>query len=59
MKTKITIIPKTKTTIKIQMLAGRTAEMRFSDEKQAKDYYDYLRNTGVLAGEAIRVIELE
>ncbi len=46
------------TTIKIQMLAGKTAELKFSDVKQAREYYDFLRNTGILAGEAIRVIDL-
>jgi hypothetical protein len=50
---------KTETTIKIQMLAGKTAEIRFSDAKQAREYFEYLRNIGVLAGEAIRIIDIE
>jgi len=50
---------KTNTTIKIQMLAGKTAEIRFSDAKQAREYFEYLRNIGVLAGEAIRIIDIE
>lgn len=40
------------------MLAGKTAELKFSDAHQAREYFDQLRNTGVLAGEAIRVIDL-
>jgi hypothetical protein len=57
MKTKTPI--KIMKTIKVQMLAGRTAEIKFSDSKQAREYFDFLRNTGILAGEAIRVIDLE
>ncbi len=49
---------KPKTVIKIQMLAGKTAELKFSDAQQAREYFDQLRTIGVLAGEAIRVIDL-
>lgn len=49
---------KPSSTIKIQMLAGKTAEFKFSDATQARDFYYFLKNTGVLAGEAIRVIDL-
>lgn len=55
---KIPTTAKPNSTIKIQMLAGKTAELKFSDAQQARDYYDFLKNTGVLAGEAIRVIDL-
>lgn len=40
------------------MLAGRTAELKFSDPQQAREYFEQLRTIGVLAGEAIRVIDL-
>lgn len=40
------------------MLAGKTAELKFSDPHQAREYFDQLRTLGVLAGEAIRVIDL-
>jgi hypothetical protein len=40
------------------MLAGKTAEIRFNDAQQAREYFDQLRTLGVLAGEAIRVIDL-
>jgi len=50
---------KPQTVIKIQMLAGKTAEIRFSDSQQAREYFDQLRNQGVLAGEAIRIIDIE
>ena len=56
--TKITTSSKQLTTIKIQMLAGKTAEFRFSDAQQAREYFDQLRTIGVIAGEAIRVIDL-
>jgi hypothetical protein len=60
MKTQTKMInTKPKTTIKVQMLAGKTAEMHFSDPQQAREYFDQLRNQGVLAGEAIRIIDIE
>jgi len=59
MKTqKIITLPKPKTTIKVQMLAGKTAEIKFNDAGQAREYFEQLRTLGVLAGEAIRVIDL-
>jgi hypothetical protein len=59
MKTKTTTpIAKPKTVIKIQMLAGKTAEIRFNNAEQAREYFDQLRTIGVLAGEAIRIIDL-
>ena len=59
MKTKNTTpIAKPKTVIKIQMLAGKTAEIRFNNAEQAREYFDQLRTVGVLAGEAIRIIDL-
>ena len=59
MKTKTTTpITKPKTLIKIQMLAGKTAEIRFNNVEQAREYFDQLRTIGVLAGEAIRIIDL-
>ena len=57
-KTTSTIQSRPKTLIKVQMLAGKTAEFRFSDAGQAREYFDQLRTIGVLAGEAIRVIDL-
>lgn len=58
MKTPKTTLARPKTTIKVQMLAGKTAEIRFNDAQQAREYFDQLRTLGVLAGEAIRVIDL-
>jgi hypothetical protein len=40
------------------MLAGKTAEIRFNNAEQAREYFDQLRTIGVLAGEAIRIIDL-
>jgi hypothetical protein len=40
------------------MLGNKTAEMKFSDNTQAKEFFEQLRNTGVLAGEAIKSVEL-
>lgn len=48
----------TKTKIKVTMLGAKTAEIKFSDPQQARDYFDQLRAIGVLAGEAIKNIEL-
>jgi hypothetical protein len=40
------------------MLGGKTAEIKFTDATQAREYFDQLRAIGVLAGEAIKNIEL-
>jgi hypothetical protein len=40
------------------MLGKRTCEMTFSDPRQAKDYFDFLRTIGVMANEPIKTIEL-
>ena len=50
--------PQEKLTIKILMLGRRTCEMTFSDARQAKDYFDFLRTLGVMANEPIKTIEL-
>lgn len=59
---KTTPLPMTQTppklTIKILMLGQRTCEMTFSDARQAKDYFDFLRTLGVMANEPIKTIEL-
>jgi hypothetical protein len=47
-----------KLTIKILMMGKRTCEMTFSDPRQAKDYFDFLRTLGVMANEPIKTIEL-
>lgn len=44
--------------IKVVMLGNKTAEIKFSDNNQAREYFDQLRTIGVLAGEAIKSIEL-
>lgn len=50
--------PQPKLTIKILMSGQRTCEMTFSDHRQAKDYFDFLRTLGVMANEPIKTIEL-
>jgi len=50
--------PTNKLKIKVTMLGGKTAEFKFSDADQAREYFDQLRTIGVLAGEAIKTIEL-
>ena len=45
--------------IRIQMTAGRRATIEMTDQRQAKDLYDTLRNHMVFANEPIRLITFE
>jgi hypothetical protein len=57
--TKQTTIETTDLVIIMRMLGNRTAELRFSDHQQGRNFYDYIRNSMVFAGEAIREIKIK